>query len=394
MPGSFDRFILLFGVYSFLGWVLEFAYRSIRQRRFANPGFLQGPFVPLYGFGAAFAAGVDMLLPADCTALRLAAFFLFLSALEYAAGWLMERIFNVKLWDYSDTRFHLHGRVSLTFSLAWTTLAWAFVAVIHPFFLARAQAMPDTHAQAAAVALVLLFAFDLILSAGEVEAFGDLLVRFREGLPSVRKPDLDAVMARFARLRLAFPHLNQQLQAVLQRSVPDSWREQWRTGYRRIRENIESRRPLEEEFNDIVADILNHPEFLRLKDFRHHTSSIYDHALAVSFLSYRICKQFGLDYRSAARGGLLHDFFLYDWRNHDVPDLPREKFHGLEHPRIALENARRHFAINDIERDCILRHMWPLTLTPPRFMESFVVCMADKYVASREYLVRRGSERR
>jgi uncharacterized protein len=72
-----------------------------------------------------------------------------------------------------------------------------------------------------------------------------------------------------------------------------------------------------------------------------------------------------------------------------VPDLPREKFHGFAHPRIALDNAERHFTLNDTERDCILRHMWPLTLMPPRTRESFVVSMVDKWVASRELLRRR-----
>ena len=388
MPRSLDRIFVLFSIYAFLGWVLEFAYRSLNQRRLVNPGFLQGPFVPLYGLGAAIALWVDFLLPKGI-GIRLVAFFFLLSTLEYVAGWCIERIFNMKLWDYSDTRFHLHGRISFTFSLIWALLAWAFVSWIHPFFLTQVETLPPMHAFITALSLICLFSFDTLLSASEAEAFQDLLARFRAGLPSLRKLDLDFAMSRFARLRMAFPYLNLQLQQALQRSVPETWLAQWRLSYQRIRDNIESRRPLESEFNLIVQDVLTHPEFLRLKEFRHHTSSIYDHALEVSFLSYRISKQLGMDYRSAARGGLLHDFFLYDWRHHDVPDLPREKFHGFEHPKIALDNAQKYFALNDIERDCILRHMWPLTLTPPRFRESFVVCMADKYVASREYLVRR-----
>jgi uncharacterized protein len=69
-----------------------------------------------------------------------------------------------------------------------------------------------------------------------------------------------------------------------------------------------------------------------------------------------------------------------------LPQLAREKFHGLEHPRIALANAEAQFTLNAVERDCILRHMWPLTLVPPRYLESFIVSMADKLVASREFI--------
>jgi uncharacterized protein len=69
-----------------------------------------------------------------------------------------------------------------------------------------------------------------------------------------------------------------------------------------------------------------------------------------------------------------------------VPDLPREKFHGLEHPRIAVANAKKHFSINDIEEDIIKKHMWPLTIVPPRYKESYIVSFADKYLSSKEFI--------
>jgi uncharacterized protein len=146
------------------------------------------------------------------------------------------------------------------------------------------------------------------------------------------------------------------------------------------------RTPFEKEYYETVQDILRHEEFLKLKDYFHHNSSIYAHVHDVAYLSYRICKYFKLDYRSAARGALLHDFFLYDWRNHDVPDLPRKKFHGLAHPAIAVANAKKYFSINDMEEDIIKKHMWPLTLVPPKYKESYIVSFADKYLSSKEFI--------
>jgi len=125
---------------------------------------------------------------------------------------------------------------------------------------------------------------------------------------------------------------------------------------------------------------------MKLKNYYHHNSSIFEHAEIVSWISYSICKYLNLDYASAARGALLHDFFLYDWRNHDEPELAKEKFHGFEHPKIALENSRKHFNLNKIEEDIIIKHMWPLTLLPPRYRESFIVTFVDKYTASREFV--------
>ncbi|PKL16421.1 MAG: HD family phosphohydrolase [Spirochaetae bacterium HGW-Spirochaetae-5] len=158
----------------------------------------------------------------------------------------------------------------------------------------------------------------------------------------------------------------------------------------KLTEAIESilneKKAVEHEYKSIVEDILDHEVFQQLQNFFHHNSSIYDHAKVVSYVSYKICKLLNLDYRSAARGGLLHDFFLYDWRNHNEPELAKEKYHGLEHPKIALDNSMKHFELNDIEKDIIVKHMWPLTFVPPKYQESFVVTFADKYVSSREFI--------
>jgi uncharacterized protein len=84
------------------------------------------------------------------------------------------------------------------------------------------------------------------------------------------------------------------------------------------------------------------------------------------------------------RGALLHDYFLYDWHDH-APD----RWHGFTHPRRALENASRDFALNGIERDLIAHHMFPFVPAPPRHREGWVVTLADKYCTLREVFMRR-----
>lgn len=144
-------------------------------------------------------------------------------------------------------------------------------------------------------------------------------------------------------------------------------------------------RPYRREFLRLVTDILRHEEFAKLKDYFHHTNHIYDHVVRVSYISYVIAKAFHLDYRSAARGGLLHDFFLYDWRERKSSDAKRST-HGKEHPHIALVNAREHFPVNEKEADIIVKHMFPKTMALPRYRESLVVSLADKFATIYEYL--------
>lgn len=130
-------------------------------------------------------------------------------------------------------------------------------------------------------------------------------------------------------------------------------------------------------YMECVRDILEHPVFQSMENFiQHGMTSCKAHCLQVSYLSYHICRRFGWDYRKAARAGLLHDLFLYDWHTH-----ARETgnhFHGFTHPRAALNNARKYFSLTSGEEDIILCHMWPLTPVPPKSMAGMSVVYADK----------------
>ncbi len=140
---------------------------------------------------------------------------------------------------------------------------------------------------------------------------------------------------------------------------------------------------LEEEYLGIVQDILDNEEFQSLKKYYHHNSSIYKHSLRVSYYSYKVAKVLELDFEAVARGGLLHDFFSYDWR--EYKKNKNNKNHGLEHPKTALKNARKHFQVTKKEEDIILKHMWPKVFGMPKFKESVLVSMVDKYCATEEF---------
>ncbi len=130
------------------------------------------------------------------------------------------------------------------------------------------------------------------------------------------------------------------------------------------------------DYHDTVADLLGSMHVQSMRKYRQHRDvTCLEHCANVSLLSYRVCRRLGLDARAAARGGLLHDFFLYDWHTEN----PYGGLHGFRHPSIALKNADMHFALSDKERDIIRKHMWPLTPRPPRYPESLIVAIADKY---------------
>lgn len=136
----------------------------------------------------------------------------------------------------------------------------------------------------------------------------------------------------------------------------------------------------DQEFMKYVGHLIDHPRFQRLDGItQHQHSTRMEHSINVAYTSFRIARKLGWDSKSTARGGLLHDFFYYDWR---VTKF--NKGHAWVHPRIAVRNARKLIDLNKKEEDIILKHMWGATIAPPRYKEGYIVTMVDKYWAVKE----------
>lgn len=141
--------------------------------------------------------------------------------------------------------------------------------------------------------------------------------------------------------------------------------------------------PGDAEYLAVIEDLLAHPLVRSMEQYiQHGDTSCLRHCINVSYLSWLYCRERGWHAEEAARGGLLHDLFLYDWHQHAKET--GNYFHGYTHPRCALENASRLFELTDREKEIILRHMWPLTVTPPRYREAYVILMFDKYCSLME----------
>ncbi len=140
------------------------------------------------------------------------------------------------------------------------------------------------------------------------------------------------------------------------------------------------------EFKDTLEDIIKNRTVQKMKNnVQHGDTSCFEHCMNVAYYSFILCKKLHLDYISAARGGMLHDLFLYNWRKHEQ-DVELEGLHAFVHPKIALRNSLELFELNKIEKDIILNHMWPLTIRPPRYIETYIITFVDKYCAINETL--------
>lgn len=136
-----------------------------------------------------------------------------------------------------------------------------------------------------------------------------------------------------------------------------------------------------ENFIYIIKDLIENPTVKQMKNYRqHYETNCFEHCIVASYYCYLLCKKFKLDYISCSRAAMLHDLFLYDWR---LPkkDRVEKGMHAFTHGLRALNNACEIFELNEIEKDMILHHMWPVTIIPPKTKEGFLLTLIDKYCA-------------
>ena len=135
------------------------------------------------------------------------------------------------------------------------------------------------------------------------------------------------------------------------------------------------------EYVNIISNILKSEKFLEIKKCRHHGITRYEHSMRVSYYSYLVTKKLRLNYTDTAIGGLLHDFFITD----ELKEL-EQRVSAFVHPYKALKNADDYFNLTDLERDIIINHMFPtLPHKIPKYLESWIVSIVDKIVATYEF---------
>lgn len=144
---TFVKLTLFFSVYSMIGWLCESIYCSIPQKRWINRGFLNGPFCPVYGFGALLILAVlSPLLGVFEFPLELIVLFftatLLTSVLEYVTSVLLEKLFHTSWWDYSNHKYQIHGRVCLMNSLLFGVMSTLVLKVLHPLISSLLTAIP------------------------------------------------------------------------------------------------------------------------------------------------------------------------------------------------------------------------------------------------------------
>lgn len=170
------RWVFYFFFYSLLGWIWECTYCSIVEKRITNRGFMKGPVIPIYGCGALTMVLASMPVK-DKILLCFVAGMIAASALEFITGMLMEALFNVRYWDYSNEKFNIKGYVCLKAALCWGMATILANAILQKSVEKVTDMIPSEYLRIIVVVLVFIFAVDFTLSFSAALDIKDILAK-------------------------------------------------------------------------------------------------------------------------------------------------------------------------------------------------------------------------
>lgn len=174
MPQNFYELLWIFIIYAFIGWCTEVGYAALNTGKFVNRGFLNGPYCPIYGCGVVIVVAVLTPLKENLIILFIGSFLL-TSVLEFITGFLLEKVFHNKWWDYSDLPFNIKGYVCLKFSIYWGLACTFIMDIMHPIIYKFITLIPRILGIVLISVFMGVFVVDVIITVATILKFNQRL---------------------------------------------------------------------------------------------------------------------------------------------------------------------------------------------------------------------------
>ena len=182
----FYQLLMFFFIYGFIGWCLEVCYNALEQGEWSNRGFLNGTICPIYGVGVVVVLAI--LEPiSDFGPLLFVGGVVLCSALELITGYIMEKVFHQRWWDYSNEKFNIKGYICLKFSLYWGVGVVFVVKLVHPTVQRFVDWIPYEAGLVALTIALIVLAIDLVDTFRTVIGINRELETVHEAALAIRK---------------------------------------------------------------------------------------------------------------------------------------------------------------------------------------------------------------
>ena len=206
-----EKYFLLFMAYSVLGWIIEVTGKFIEKGKFINRGFLIGPYCPIYGTGALLMTLLLNRYVNDKMVLFIMAIVV-CSILEYTTSYVMEKMFHIRWWDYSNYKFNVNGRICLATMIPFGILGVIGLCYINPLLFNVFEIVPDDLRTFCTITLLILYLIDNILSFRIIYGLNDITENVKSDstekvTAQVKETIIEGNKALYTRLISAFPKI-------------------------------------------------------------------------------------------------------------------------------------------------------------------------------------------
>lgn len=198
---NIEIYFMLFIIYAFLGWVMECTLGLIQKRKFVNRGFLIGPYCPIYGVGV---VSVTLLLSRFSNNIILLFILstILCGLLEYFTGYIMEKIFNARWWDYSDSKFNINGRVCLQTLIPFGIICVLVICFVNPWIFEKLYLIPRNVLHYMVAGLLLIYLIDICISFKIILNFKNVSKQAKDNTEEISKKVKEATEAAIKKLTL------------------------------------------------------------------------------------------------------------------------------------------------------------------------------------------------
>lgn len=179
MPTTMYEVIWIFMIYAVVGWCCEVAYAALNTGKFVNRGFLNGPYCPIYGCGVLVVV-VTLVPLKDNLFILYVGSFLVTSLIEFITGFILEKAFHNKWWDYSNEPFNIKGYVCLKFSIIWGFGCTFIVLIVHPIIYGAIKLIPFVVGVVILSVIGVIFVVDCGITVATILKFNERLKLMNE----------------------------------------------------------------------------------------------------------------------------------------------------------------------------------------------------------------------
>ena len=208
-----EKYVVLFFIYSYAGWLMETVQISIRQKKFVNRGFLIGPYCPIYGCGVLLITLLLQKYVGDIP-LTFILSILICGTLEYMTSYVMEKIFKARWWDYSQRKFNINGRICLETLIPFGIAGTFILYVANPFIMKYINMIPELGLHIFTVVFLLIYVTDMIVSFKIILNLKEMTKEFKDNTIEIStkvKKIIRKKLFLYRRLARAFPKIQRNV---------------------------------------------------------------------------------------------------------------------------------------------------------------------------------------